>query len=355
MNIRRHKRLLLTIFIFGVAFVIGFILLSYLLRPVTNNRRIICGYYAEENTDVVFVGGSDCYTAWQPLRAWEEYGFTSYNYAIDALQPQVIKYMLEEVRKEQTPELYVIDLRPFTYGDLISHQEGIRNIERVAPFRNFADNIKYSQNRYELIRNCAPEAEGEWTYHFDIAKYHNALNGIITGENWQYIFNEKKSVSRGFYPYDRSNPIELFETGGIEEEQILVDYIDELFIDLLDYCKDNKLQVIFLVYPYSGQAATQQKYNYMERKVSEYGFDYLDISDYLDEIALDVSVDFYDIDHLSLLGSDKVSDFIGGYIDARYDLPDNRSNAEYAEWNEDYTIWNIEMEQIRTKMQNNNK
>ena len=186
-------------------------------------------------------------------------------------------------------------------------------------------------------------------------KFLELLTKRSKGYPFQYIFNEKKSVSRGFYPYDRSNPIELFETGGIEEEQILVDYIDELFIDLLDYCKDNKLQVIFLVYPYSGQAATQQKYNYMERKVSEYGFDYLDISDYLDEIALDVSVDFYDIDHLSLLGSDKVSDFIGGYIDARYDLPDNRSNAEYAEWNEDYTIWNIEMEQIRTKMQNNNK
>ena len=81
--------------------------LSYLYRPVTTSRMNVCGFYAEpENSlDVVYVGGSACYRYWEPLKAWKDYGFTSYNFATDAIQPQVIKYILEEIQKTQKPFL----------------------------------------------------------------------------------------------------------------------------------------------------------------------------------------------------------------------------------------------------------
>ena len=161
----------------AVIFMVLFVLLSYILRPVTMNRQTLCGFYAEDCLDVMFVGGSCCYCTWQPLQAWSDYGYTSYNFASDAIQPQVVEYAIKESERYQNPELYVIDLRPFQYGDIVD--DGEMRMDRVAPFRNFVDNIKYSYNRYELINRYAPASEEKWTYHFDIAKYHSNFNNLF--------------------------------------------------------------------------------------------------------------------------------------------------------------------------------
>lgn len=349
---KRNQKIIWGIVVFVICFAGSFLGLSYLLRPVTISRKNICGFYAEEDDslDAVFIGGSDCYTSWQPLQAWNQHGFTSYNFAIDALQPQVIKFALEEIRRTQSPELFVIDLRPFQYGDLVSEQEGIINMERVAPFRNFSDNIKYSSNRWSVINAGAPKAEEKWTYYFDIAKYHSGLYALIDKENWMYIFNEKKLLSRGFECYDEANPISFLDTTAITDENKLSQEVDLLLIDLLEYCRRNDLRVLFLVYAYSNSELDQKKYNYMERIIGEYEFDFLNMNDYFGDIQLNVYEDFHDVDHVNLLGSDKITNFLGKYLVESYHLSDKRNVPAYEQWNIDYEKWKIDMDLIREKM-----
>ena len=82
------------IFLFGLLSII----LSYVMRPVTNSRKNLCGFYAEKSNslDMVYVGGSACYAYWEPLAAWNEYGFTSFNFATESIQPQCIKYAMQK-------------------------------------------------------------------------------------------------------------------------------------------------------------------------------------------------------------------------------------------------------------------
>ena len=352
MNNKKIWLKIVTVGIFILVCCISFVLLSYLLRPVTTSRKNICGFYAEDSNslDVVLVGGSVCYTSWEPLNAWNQYGFTSYNFAIDALQPQVIKYTLEEIRKTQSPELFVIDLRPFQYGDLIGDQENEINMERVAPFRNFSDNIKYSKNRFLAIEEGAPASEEKWTYHFDIAKYHSGLNSFLNFENWQYIFNEKRLYTKGFDGYEEANAVSVLDVRGITGELALEAEVDAIFEELLEYCKQNDLEVLFLVYAYGSSEADQKKYNYMERRIEEYGFGFLNANKHLNDMQLDFERDFHDVDHVSLLGADKYTKFLAEYLTEQYDLPDKRNEEEYGQWNEDYQIWNSEMEVIREDM-----
>lgn len=339
-------------FLFIGICLVSFVLLSYLMRPITTSRKNICGFYAEEkdSLDVVFVGGSVCYTSWQPLTAWNECGFTSYNLAIDAMQPQVIKFALEEIQKTQTPKLYVIDLRPFQYGDVIGWEDVEINMERVAPFRNFVDNIKYSSNRIAVIENYAPKQEEKWTYHFDIAKYHSGISSLLSVENWSYIFNEKKLYTKGFECHSESTEFEPFDVRGVTGEIQLSEELNRIFQELLEYCRQKEMNVLFLVYGYGSSPKDQQKYNYMKNLIEESGFGYLNMNEHLFDMGMDFKTDFHDADHVTLLGADKYTDYIISYLEENYELPDKRTDKTYAQWHEDYQRWNSEMEIIRENL-----
>lgn len=337
-----------------VLFGLIFVLLSYVMRPVTNSRKNLCGFYAEKNNslDMVYIGGSACYAFWEPLAAWNEYGFTSFNLATDAMQPQSIKYAIREALQSQSPQVFVIDLRPFQYGDLLNTEENVINMERVAPFRNVADNMKYSKNRVQLIREGAPAQEPQWTYLFDIAKYHGSLINLINPENWKYIFNSKKLYSKGFVYYEDAAPIIFEDTRDVTVETPLEEEINTLFIDLLEYCRQEDLEVLFIVHAYNNSVADQQKYNYMKRIIEEYGLDFLNVNDFFYEIGFDTLSDFRDTNHVNLLGADKYTSFLASYLKEHFVFNDKRQDTQYVGWNRDYEKWMEETEAVRNKLKN---
>ena len=63
---------------------------TYLFRNTDYSRRHIAGL-KQEKVDMVYVGGSAAFVYWQPLKAWNECGYTSYNYATDSIPAESIK------------------------------------------------------------------------------------------------------------------------------------------------------------------------------------------------------------------------------------------------------------------------
>lgn len=338
---------------FVTAAVVGIVMFSYLLRPITVSRKNICGFYAEEkNTlDVVYIGGSAVYTYWEGLQAWNDYGYTSYNFATDAIQPQVLEYVIEEILKSQEPELLLIDLRPFQYGDELNKQDGLINMNRTAPFRNVSDNFKFSTNRIRMIENTSPSGEEKWTYHFELSKYHSLLGTVLSDEQWKYTDNEEPLYTKGFWPREGVLKIDYSDTSDIKEMLKLEEPLDSMFKSLLAYCNDKNLKVLFVVHNYQISKEDQMKYNYMESLIEEYGHDYLNANDYFKEIGLNVQSDFYDYNHVNLIGADKYTNFLAKYIHENYELQDHRSDPDYQSWNECYAAWSAEMQIIRDKMQ----
>ena len=67
-----------------------FLSVTYLFRNVNVNRVHIVGLEAEENLDVIYIDGSAGFVYWQPLRAWKDCGFTSYDFAANTFQAENI-------------------------------------------------------------------------------------------------------------------------------------------------------------------------------------------------------------------------------------------------------------------------
>lgn len=309
-----------------------FLNVTYLFRPENLNRRRMAGL-EQENVDIVYIGGSAAFVYWEPLRAWNDCGYTSYNYGTDTIQAESIKAHIEEARKSQDPELFVIGLRAFQYYSDDWVEEGIRNS---------ADSMDVtSMTRYGLLneyfRNrTIPEDVDALSYYLDIVKYHTNTKQLGSKASWKLINNNNIDRNKGWYWFDRYAYLDLPEDYETDERAELPEKDIKILEDLLKYCKSEKLNVLFVVCPYWITKDHWAKYNKMEDIIQEYGFQYLNANEYFDEMNLDFSTDFYNKNHVNLFGARKYTEFLEDYISKNYDITNHKGDIKYASWDEDY-------------------
>ena len=341
------KRLLCSIIsvIVSVALIISIIPVSYFLRNNSDVKNII-GIYEEKNDslDMIYIGGSACYVYWEPLRAWNEYGYTSYNVSADALPPQAIKYLMIESKKTQSPKLWLIDLRPFQYGEKYYDDTNTSIMYHETAIRNVSDSIKYSKNRNDLINASVPNLKERYSYYFDIAKYHSQflykIYWTLQGDKtpMDQLDNSVKNPYKGFKFIDwGGREIQNFvDYSYVNDELKLSDTLNELFIDLLEYCKSEDEKVLFIVHSYIQTKEDKMNYNYMKRVIEDYGFDFLNTNDYYKEINLNYSNDMYNHNHVNIFGAEKYTNWLSKYINDNYELPNHKNDASYSEWDDLY-------------------
>ncbi len=335
------KRWIINTVLFLLTFIIIFCYLSYLFRPVSQNRKNIVGFYSEPNDtlDVVCIGGSSTYVYWMPYMAWNEHKITSYNLSTDAMSPSLIKNLVIEAKKTQNPQLYVIDLRAFD----------VREIDPVhysEPFiRVVTDSMKYSLNRLDTIRYAYGFEKRDFTGMisniFDISYYHSEWQNLKK-ENYKYVNNDVTEDNKGFMfvTFSWHKMLEKKDWSHIETEKELGESTNQIFIDVLEYCKENELNVLFTVNPfYQETSDTKERYNYMKRIIAEYGYDFINTNDYYDEMGIDFSTDFYNENHTNLLGAEKYTRFLSQYIMENYNIDTEHEQSVESSWNNGFIGW----------------
>lgn len=328
-------------FLFLTVFLVILCRVSYVFRPVSVDRQNIVGYYAEERDtlDVVFIGGSSTYVFWAPYEAWNDYGIASYDFSANSMSPALLKGLTEEAAKTQTPELYVIDLRALDVRDV---REGFYTEYYI---RIFTDALKYGATRSKAIKYAFGYEHPEYAYdiaeYFDICMYHSNWQKLDE-DNFLYANNNVKHDFKGFGMVTEwfHQSFDKNDYSYVTKEEPLSEGTNQILLDLLDYCRENELNVLFTLNPiYMDSEETKARYNYVERIVREYGYDFIDANDYYDEMELDFSHDFYNRDHVNIYGALKFTRFLGSYIVEHYDLPDRRRDNLYDSWNDGYEYW----------------
>lgn len=318
--------------VFAVIIFHVFLWVTYLFRPADYNRTNMVGL-EQENVDMVYVGGSAAFVYWEPLKAWKDCGYTSYSYATDTIQAENIKAYIEEARKSQNPDLFVIGVRAFQYYSDEQEEAGLRNgtngmdMTSVSRYRLLKD--------YFANRNLTEDTD-ILSYYLDIAKYHTNTANLSSSEAWGLINNNGTSPYKGWKWMDSyaylDEPVN-FET---DERAELPENDQNTLIELLEYCQSEKINALFVVCPYWITQEEQAKYNTIGDIITEYGFQYLNANEYYDEMKLDWSTDFYNKNHVNLFGAAKYTDFLEKYISENYSLTDHRGDSDYASWDETY-------------------
>lgn len=312
-----------------------FVKISYLFVDVSTCRLRIIGIKEEKPLDMIYVGGSETYLYWQPLRAWNEEGIVSYNYATSGVRPNAIKYYLEDILKVQEPKLFVIGLRSFERWDVPNNGRWVPPANDGGERRSI-DSMDVSINRFKLAKELVQyrlNSEDIMSYFLRVMKYHANWSTVLgNSENWSLINNTGIHPNKGFDCLVLHEALEkptAFETD--EFLELSEDTLNELD-ELLEYCSEQELQVLFVVCPYGITKEHQTIYNTMQSMIEEKGFDFLNANLYIDEMGLDYSTDFMDVNHVNCFGAEKYTRFLAEYIKQKYELPDRRGTEDYKDW-----------------------
>lgn len=307
--------------------------LSYLFCGQYNydDRITVAGLKEEypNSIDVVCIGGSETHAFWDPMKAYADYGFTSYDLATNSIEAEALLAYVREAKRYLNPELYVIGIRSFQYYD----EEGDEIRIRVS-----SDALDMGWNRLRLlctyINNRGRFEADIPSLLFNIAKYHTNYSALSDPVAWSLSDNSTVCENKGCRIQSEWCYLDEPKDFKTDGKTVLSSSANRTFMELINYCKKEKLKVLFVVSPYYITRDDYEIYNYLSDIVKENGFDYLNLNDYYEEMSLDFTKDFFDTAHVNVLGAEKYTSFLAGYIKDNYLIQDHRGEDEYIEWNE---------------------
>lgn len=336
----------ITVFI-GI-FLLLFIAVSYMVRTNGDVKDRFSGFYAEKNNtlDIVMIGSSPVFPYYAAPKLWGEAGIAMYPLSSNVQRPIAMKYLVEEAEKSQSPDLYIFEMRMFTMED-----EELRG--NMAYTRGVTDNMRYSFLRNRTIRAMVPEdsEEGRISFYLDIVKYHTNWKMLALPSEWANITFHKTNPMKGYTFKDEVAPCTTPDCGSADGVTQIPSEQEAYLRDLIDFLQAEGEDALFIVSPYGVSTEAQQMYNYIEEIVSSYGYPFLNMNNYYEEIGLVFEEDFADYgSHTNAVGAEKCTDFLLQYLTEQYNFTDKRGDAAYTSWDAAYLLWQQEMESAREKI-----
>ena len=331
--------------VFMGIFLLLFIAVSYVVRTNGDVKDRFSGFYAEkkDTLDIVMIGSSPVFPYYAAPKLWGDAGIAMYPLSSNVQRPVAMKYLVEETEKSQSPDLYIFEMRMFTMGD-----EGLR--ENMAYTRGVTDNMRYSALRYKTIRAMVPEdnEEGRLSFYLDIMKYHTNWKMLALPSEWANMTYHKANPLKGYTFKDEVGPLSMPDCGGAEGVTEIPPEQEAYLRDLIEFLKAEGKDALFIVSPYGESLTDQKMYNYMEEIVSSYGYPFLNMNNYYEELDIVFEEDFADYgSHTNAIGAEKCTDFLRDYLQEHYDFADKRGDSAYSSWDEAYRLWQNEAESAR--------
>lgn len=329
MNKKNWLKLGLFLTIFCILF--SKISLIFTFENDKNNYHWISGFFEEkkDSLDVVFVGSSDVYAFWQAPLAYESYGVTSYPLSCDSQPFIAARYLIDDARKQQPDALYVVVINTLVP---ISREDD--NFSEPSTLHFVLDYYPLSSNKLKLTWRLTDLGNYSYSdrleFFLPIIRYHSVWYRLSEtnfnfsflpfkgGDTYDFFLNRETDISDSYHSSST--------TATLDETRY------ETVIELLKYCKEKNLNVLFVTMPRASSEETAAIYNATEELIESYDFPVLDLMDKVDELGLDLTKDYYNKYHTNIHGSIKVTNYIAKYLVDNYGFTDKRNTANLEDW-----------------------
>ena len=284
--------------------------LEKIFIPASKHSTIISEFYNEpKNTlDVIFVGESGIYKGVSPMRVWEKYKITSYDYGSPTAKLYNNYYCIKEALKYQKPKVIVLNT------DQLFHNEKIKEGHK----RLLYDAMKLNKNKVKAIMDPVQNnsRSEQVSFIFPILRYHS---------RWTELEDEDFSKNKGKYDnifkgYWLVKEIEPYKGERYNKYQEISKTELKYFKKIADLCKENNIELIAVEFP-SIQTWNNSKKEKVEQIAKDNNVRFLDLHDVLEEIGIDWSKDTGDEGyHLNISGTEKISDYLGKFLSENYEF-----------------------------------
>lgn len=310
-------------------FIIIFIFLNMLFQPKYATSLVegsmIAEYYDEpKDHEVIFIGDCEVYANFSPMVMYEEEGIKAY---VRGSSQQMIwqsYYILKETLKYETPKVVVLNVNSMRYGK--DSKEVSEAYNRLT-----IDNMKWSKEKMEIIKESMTKDETFLSYVFPILRYHSRYDKL-TKEDFEYLMKDKKVTYNGFLINKNVKGVENLPTkrrlANYEFSKACYEFLDKI----TKLCKENHIKLVLVkapsVYPYWYEEYNEQIREYAEKN----NIDFYNLVEEAENIGLDYSADTYDGGlHLNLQGATKLSKYFSKILKEKYNLTDYRGDKIYDE------------------------
>lgn len=288
----------------------------------------ITGFYKEEKNsiDVALIGQSELYTGYSAPLAWEEFGYTSYALSGGGLPGNLYKSMLKEYLKKQSPKVVVFEINGFLNSD--------KRYQDPGKLHTWLDNIPWSENKIETIREIVPKSE-QYSYYFELASRHTNWKyprKLIDGLWRKYLLAQREcSYGKGFSTRSKIEDV----SGSNAFHPKFTEQSEHYLKDLLEYCKSQNLEnVLFVRFPHARKFGNVDVINRIQGLIESYGYDFLNLNESYEEIGLSLKTDFYNKEHLNVDGMEKMNSYFGKYLCDHYEVKNVHSEDQVKHWDD---------------------
>jgi len=298
----------------------------------SDEARLKLFYNEEENSfDVMLFGSSSVRAGFIPTKAYENYGLTSFDYCVNHMPLPAIPYMIKEAFSTQSPKLIIIDINAITYCNKEStHSKSV----------GFTDVIKNGKNKNEAILALSDDVN--WEDDLRFVKYHKNIYNLSKcfkyGTYYQ-LYGEHKTILKGY----TTNPAKItpftadkvLDHNSMHKIADFNEYETECVNSLLEYCETikNQTEILFVRFPRPTVKNLNEweiEYiNAMEQILVNAGYDFIDFTDNIEEIGLDMLKDFTDETHVNHFGAEKFTDYLCEYLLENYELPTHEGLSDW--------------------------
>lgn len=310
---------------FLVVFIFVFNKVSNIMMAKNSKSKYYEFYDASGSIDVYFMGTSLVINGIMPMQLYDNYGITSYNFGNHASQFPTTYYTLENMLNYKKPQVVVLDI--YTIGTMDKVFDNISYVHTAF------DYVPLTLNKLSAVNDLYDSLDEKIEILFPFAKYHTRWNKLTKDDFDSEIYaNGYRGAQDRIRVEEKAVKYALYEEFVVDDTYTVGKAYLEKAIEL---CKKNDIEVVLTLMPHSLSKRGQEIYNYGHIMAEKYDIDYIDFNDIEDIVNYDC--DFYDLNgHLNPSGAKKVTDYLGQYLSAKFDLKDYRDDEDYEFWDKDY-------------------
>ncbi|MBR5427091.1 MAG: hypothetical protein IK118_01975 [Clostridia bacterium] len=255
----------------------------------------------EQTIDVLFLGDSECYSAFIPMQLWKKYGITSYNCGTAMQHLYYTEEFLHKAFERQSPKVVFLETNAI-YRKSTATASAIQKAQRWFPVFQYHDRWKQLQ-WHDMTLSAA-----EYTNTVD-AKGYIYHNGVSSASEKGYMTKSEKvrTVSSANRNY---------------------------VIRFRDYCEKHGAKLILISTP-STRNWNMKRHNGIQKLADELKLEYYDLNLMKKDVPIDWERDTRDKgDHMNYSGAVKVTDWVGGYLSSAFQLENRKTDSRCESWNE---------------------
>lgn len=300
-------------------------------------RNVRYSQASGDSIDVLCLGTSELYAAYNPMAAYESAGVTGCNFAITFRCAMTVYYQLLYALEYQTPDVVICDFVCLFDDMLPSQQEGI--------YRKVVECMPDKALKEQMIREiCAVDSTQSYlSWKLPLLRYHTMWSEL-TAENFQpdrRVDSSYPAYRKGamFNESQFSGPPETITPELWDHEESIETFSDfsvGYYDKIIDLCKNRGITVVAVTPPKINDAAfyaanSEKLRAYFESREIPY-LNYCTY-DQVQRLGLTFAEHYYDRSHLNVDGSIVFSQALVRDLSELVPLEDHRADPAYAaEW-----------------------